>query len=342
MDNLTHSLTGLALSRAGFDRFCPRALWLLLLSANAPDIDIVAAPLGAFRYLEVHRGYTHSLVGLPFMALLTVVVVAALFREKLSWMRAWLIAIIGLISHLLLDWTNNYGVRFLLPFSSRWFHLDWNSLCDPWILVALMLAALWPVFARMVNREIGDQRPARGRAIAISMLLFFLLFDTAKGILHARILAQLQSRLYNGNAPLQVAALPETFNPLEWTAIVETPDEFQKTKVSALNQASFDDALLFYKPPVTKLLETVRSDDPFRYFLYFSRFPVWSFQPVTGEHTRGTRADLTDLRFGVPSGGSFHCVAYLDEAGKLIERRFTYGTGSGIGWNGSRVASSGQ
>ena len=41
---LTHSLTGLALSRAGLDRLCPRAAWLLILSANVPDSDIVVAP----------------------------------------------------------------------------------------------------------------------------------------------------------------------------------------------------------------------------------------------------------------------------------------------------------
>lgn len=142
MDNITHSLTGLALSRAGLDRFCPRAVWLLLLSANAPDADIGVASQGAFRYLEAHRGYTHSLVAVPLLAVLTVGVVAAISREKLPWFRAWLLSVAGLVSHLLLDWTNSYGIRLCLPFSSRWFHLDLNSLFDIWIPAARHRSAI--------------------------------------------------------------------------------------------------------------------------------------------------------------------------------------------------------
>src|SRR3954451_5114291 len=105
MDNVTHSLTGLALAHAGLDRFCPRATLLLLLSANAPDCDIVALARGQLAYLEAHRGYTHSLLFLPAMVLICVLVTAALYREKLQWRRAGLVCAIGLASHLLLDWT---------------------------------------------------------------------------------------------------------------------------------------------------------------------------------------------------------------------------------------------
>ena len=100
MDNVTHSLTGLALARAGLDRFSPRATLLLLLSANAPDCDIVALARGQLAYLEAHRGYTHSLLFLPVLALVCVLVTAAVYREKLPWVRAWALCVIGLSSHL--------------------------------------------------------------------------------------------------------------------------------------------------------------------------------------------------------------------------------------------------
>ena len=41
MDNLTHTLTGLALSRAGLNRYYARAGLVLMLAANAPDIDVI-------------------------------------------------------------------------------------------------------------------------------------------------------------------------------------------------------------------------------------------------------------------------------------------------------------
>ena len=47
MDNVTHTLTAVVLSRAGLNRWHPQSIWLLMLAANIPDIDIVAALRGA-------------------------------------------------------------------------------------------------------------------------------------------------------------------------------------------------------------------------------------------------------------------------------------------------------
>ena len=332
MDNVTHSLTGLALSRVGFNRLCPRAVWLLLLSANAPDSDIVFAPSGALRYLEMHRGLSHSLVALPLMAALAVLVTAVLFRQRLPWWRAWTICLVGVGSHLLLDWTNSYGVRLLLPFSSRWFHLDLNSLCDAWILLALFSAAVWPLFTKLVNREIGDSRSSSGRLGAALVLLFFVLFDLTRLLLHNRLTAQLESRLYDDTAPLQVAALPNFANPLRWTGIVETAGDYRSLDLNALAQLDTTSARKFYKPPVTPALQAILAVDPFRYFRYFARFPVWSQQPVVGAKTNGVRFDLTDLRFGTPGSGSFHCIALENARHGILGKWFTYGTGTELGW----------
>ena len=42
LDNPTHTLVGLMLSRAGLNRWTPRPDLLLTLAANAPDIDAVS------------------------------------------------------------------------------------------------------------------------------------------------------------------------------------------------------------------------------------------------------------------------------------------------------------
>ncbi|PYT24534.1 MAG: hypothetical protein DMG58_25750 [Acidobacteria bacterium] len=72
VDNITHSLTGLLLSRAGLDRLTPRAPWILFLAANAPDIDVVSAFGGSLNYLHYHRNLTHSLVALPVLPIICV------------------------------------------------------------------------------------------------------------------------------------------------------------------------------------------------------------------------------------------------------------------------------
>ncbi len=337
MDNVTHSLVGLAMARAGLNRFSPRATLLLILSANAPDIDIVALSRGGLAYLEAHRGYTHSLLGLPAMALLSVLVVAAIYRERLPWLNAWLLCCAGVGGHLLIDWTNSYGIRLLLPFSSRWFHLDWTSLFDTYILAILVFAAVWPSFARLVSGEIGD-RTSPGRGIAIFALVFLALFDGTRAVLHLRVVAQMQSRLYADAPALQAVAVPDPFTPVGWTGIVETAADYRVMPLNAFGQLNVENATRFYKPAVTAALEHAKKVEAFRYFLYFARFPVWSQYPVTVNGQPGKRLDLTDLPFGRPGRGSFHCIALEDARDEVLQSWFTYGSGANLGWGdaGSR------
>ncbi len=170
MDNVSHSLMGLALSRAGLNRLTPRATALLLLSANMPDMDIVALAKGQLTYLEIHRGPTHCLLAVPVLAVECVLIVAAFCRMRLPWFKAWMVCCIGVLSHLLLDLTNNYGIRLGLPFSLQWFHLDLNSLTDWPIVAALSLAAIWPWLSGLVSGEIGETKKSNGQGIAIAML----------------------------------------------------------------------------------------------------------------------------------------------------------------------------
>src|ERR1017187_4385781 len=86
MDPLTHTATGLFLSRIGLKRWTPLATPILLLAANAPDIDIVTASGGGLSYLHYHRHLTHSLVAMPVMALLVVLLVWVFGRkQKIRW-----------------------------------------------------------------------------------------------------------------------------------------------------------------------------------------------------------------------------------------------------------------
>jgi inner membrane protein len=331
MDNITHSLAGLALARAGLNRLSPRAVLLLVLSANAPDIDILALTRGPLQYLEIHRGYTHSLLALPILAAICVLLTAFLFRTKMPWGSAYLLCCIGIASHLLLDWTNSYGVRLMLPFSPRWCHLDLNGLYDIWILGVLAFAAVWPLFGRLVSREIGEQ-PGSGRGTALAALLFFVLFDLGRLLLHGKAVEQLEARLYDDAPPLQAAALPDSFNPLRWHGVVETPASYLSLQVTVGSPLNVDAAAAFYKPPVTQDLLRVKATGPFRYFSYFARFPVWSQQPVALQSVMGRRFELTDLRFGSPGAGSFHCVALLNQRGAIVKDSFTFGTGEQLGW----------
>src|SRR5438552_2214083 len=147
MDNLTHSLVGLSLSKAGLERVSPYATTVCLLSANAADADFVSLFFGdRWTLLHHHRGITHSIVGTITISLLVPLLVAVIERTIASIRRrAPTIRLRGLMAasliaaatHPLMDWMNNYGVRPLLPWSGRWFYGDLVFIVDPYIWLVL-------------------------------------------------------------------------------------------------------------------------------------------------------------------------------------------------------------
>jgi inner membrane protein len=333
MDNLSHSLTGLALARAGLNRLTPRATLLLFLSANIPDIDIASLAKSQFAYLEVHRGLTHSLVAMPILAAVCVAVTAAIYRQRLPWVQAWFVGAIGVASHLLLDWTNSYGIRLFLPFSAQWLHLDLNALTDGPILAALAIAAVWPWLSGLVSGEIGDARKSSGQGIAVAVLLLCGGFEVCRYVVHKRAIAQMESRLYAGAPAIEAAALPTALNPFLWRGIVETQSSWLEFNLSTLGQLNIESARTFFRSPPSEAVAEAKRTPEFSYFIYFARFPVWSVQPVAVGDGDGKRVELTDLRFGEPGRGSFHCVALENSYGKILGAWFTFSSGMDLGWS---------
>src|SRR5436853_4380851 len=150
MDNLAHSLVGLTIAKAGLERLSPGATTVCILAANAPDIDVVTGFFGGrWSLLHYHRGITHSIVGTFMLGLLIPSIfwlghrLVARLRDRKPLIRyrgLLLASMIAAATHPLMDWTNNYGVRPLLPWSGRWFYGDLVFIVDPYIW--LMLGAL--------------------------------------------------------------------------------------------------------------------------------------------------------------------------------------------------------
>lgn len=327
MDNVTHSLTALALARSGLGRLTPRGTLLLLISANLPDIDMVSLFWGTLTNLELHRGYTHSVIVMPVMAALSVGFTSLLGRKKLVWGRAFGVAMIGVASHLLLDWTNGYGIRLLLPVSSEWFFLDINYLYDLVILAVLLLAAFWPLLARLVSDEIGERKKA-GPGMAIFALVFFVAYDGARCVMHQRAVAQLDSRMYGQEAPIRVAALPDAVSPLNWQGIVETTSSYRTIPVSSLVDFDPTTGRTFFKGDWQPSYDIASQTEQFRYLRYYARFPLWRSEPATLGDSAAAQAServtLTDLRFGGPPGPALSAEALLDQHHHLVESGLTF------------------
>ena len=151
MDNLTHSLVGLTAAKAGLEKLSPGATVLCVLAANSPDVDIVVLLFqGRWGYLHHHRGITHSLVGsavlalaLPLASYLGDRIIAQIRkRERQVRLKGLLIvSILTTATHPLLDWSNNYGIRLLLPWYTRWSYGDFTFVVDPFIWMILGVVA---------------------------------------------------------------------------------------------------------------------------------------------------------------------------------------------------------
>jgi inner membrane protein len=143
MDNLAHSLFGAWMAEAGLKRTTPLATATLVIGANLPDIDGFTMLVGHDTSLLLRRGLTHGVVALavlPWMLAGAVMLWDKHLRRRRhpdkEPARFWPLlglSYLSVLSHPLLDWTNIYGVRVLMPFDGRWFYGDAIYIIDPWM-----------------------------------------------------------------------------------------------------------------------------------------------------------------------------------------------------------------
>jgi inner membrane protein len=318
LDNLTHSLVGLFLARAGFRYATPRATAIMVVAANIPDLDVVSWLGGGEAYIRCHRNITHSLIAAPLMALLAVGIVRLVGRAEIRWLNSWLIALLAVASHLLLDLTNTYGVRLLLPFSGRWFHLDITPVIDLTLWAILLLGAAAPFLTRLVGSEIGERRSDSGNNAgnagwAVIALLLFSAYDYTRSVLHDQATALMDAHVYNGLAPRRVGAFPEQ-NPLLWTGVAELSNAFVTMPLDLRGSFHSVDEQTWPKPPRTPAVEAALRTAPFERLLEFVQWPLWDVEPG--------RVTLVDLRFGAPRDALFEATATIDDRNRVVEAHF--------------------
>lgn len=326
MDPLTHFLSGVIASRAGLKRLSPQAHWIVPLAAMAPDVDAVAGFWSPETYLAWHRQWTHAFAAAPLVAGLPVLVAWLRFGRRLVWKGGYLASLPAVLLHDALDLTNVYGVRALLPFSDRWLRLDLVGVLDLWIWAVLLAAVLGPMLGRLVSREIGA-RNGRGHGAAILALLGLLVYMGGRWLLHERAVATMEARLYQGEIPLRVAALPSPANPFRWRGLVETQSFYAICQVELGEEFDPTTARILYKAGSDKepsaAERAARSSQTFRIFLDFSQFPLWRFIPVD-QPEGGVRVEAMDLRFGEPPAPRFLATALVSAGGKLLGSEFRF------------------
>ena len=301
-------LTGAVLARAGLNRKSAYMTLAMVVAAEFPDIDTLWSLGGPLTGFEHHRGITHTFVALPVEAALIAacLVVLSRLRKQLARKKVplhwgWLFAgtLAALFSHLLLDWTNNYGLRPFFPFNPRWYAGSFVFIFEPVLFAILVLALVLPPLFGLINSEVGVRRQAfRGRPAAIAALVAVAMLYGFRFFEHARAL-----QLAAVNAPPDATrffANPHPGDPFSWSLVTDTPAALMLSDVntrSGLFETTSPADTLRKPAPSLAILAAKRSQLG-RVYLDWSMFPVLTETPDTSDPNHPlTLVTFADARF---------------------------------------------
>src|SRR5206468_11237100 len=99
--------------------------------------------------------------------------------------------------------------------------------------------------------------------------------------------------------PRRVAAFPDAISPFAWRGLVQSASSYTLFNLNV--REPFDPMLgaSFYQPDDIAIIRLVSQTEPFRVFLDFSQYPVWTITPEL-DSPGHLRVQMTDLRFGTP------------------------------------------
>lgn len=296
MDNICHTLVGVAVARAGLSKTTRYATVTSAIAANLPDVDVLVfltdVPSVAFR-----RGITH---GVPAQILLPL-----LFAGLMWWIgrRAdargrpgprthfgWLLALsyIGVLTHVGLDFLNTYGIRLLSPISQRWFYGDAVFIVDVWLWLVLGAGA-W-----LARRR----RPGYAAvALGIATLYIVAMLGSARA---ARRIVHDEWVAMRGEAPRALMVGPVPVNPFRKSIIVDAGEAYYQGTFEWLPSRVTFDPVSTPKNDDLPAVAAARADPVVQGILVWSRFPAWTIREIQG----GTEVQLRDMRFrGIDRGG---------------------------------------
>ncbi len=294
MDNVCHTLVGAAFGETGLKSRTRFGNATLMIAANLPDVDVFSF-LADTPAVALRRGITHGVAAqavLP-IALTAAVLVFDRWRPDATGKRAraaplLLFSYIGILSHVGLDWLNNYGVRLLMPFSSQWFYGDSVFIVDPWLWAAVGLGVL-------LARRYAIRTAAAIGLIAATIYIAGMVISAER----ARTFVLDVWRHEHGGAPEGLMVGPSFLNPFRPTVIVDGGDFYRTGRFSWWpRRLALDDEIVSTNENTPAAIRA--GEDPHvRAVLVWARFPYYRLAPA-GE---GTRVTLADMRFPERVGG---------------------------------------
>lgn len=216
MDPVSQGVVGAAFAQTAARRAqLATVAWYGAFGGMAPDLDVLfQSPTDPLLFLEFHRQFTHSLVFIPFGALLVFLVLRAIaarisLLQGLTTAQGYLACLMGYATHGLLDACTSYGTQLLWPFSDARIAWDSMSIVDPLFTLPLL------VFVIAASRS---KRQWLTWCACGWMLGFFVLgwWQHQRAMGAAEQVAQIR-----GHDPMRMTVKPSFANLVLWKAIYE-------------------------------------------------------------------------------------------------------------------------
>jgi inner membrane protein len=234
--------------------------------------------------------------------------------QPIHWGWLYLTACVAALSHLLLDWTNNYGVRPFFPLNAHWYAGSFMFIAEPILWGLFFLAFAIPWILGLADREIGARRkPFRGQGWAIFALTGMLALGCLRWAEHAQALAMIDNTNVAAEPVTRRSAEPYPVNPFHWHAILETPDFYQTAEIGTWSGSIDSDphADVLYKPADTPAVEAAKRTPLGQVYLDWGTWAVVRDvgpEPIPGPvpgldppqlppNRTWTTIEFTDLRF---------------------------------------------
>lgn len=304
IDPICHTLVGAGLARGGLARRTSLGTATLLIGTNLPDVDVLAYLWGPGADLAFRRGWTHGALALALWPLALTGTMLLADRMIRRWRpragrppavprELLLLAGVSIVSHPMLDSLNTYGVRWLTPFSGRWFYGDVLFIVDPWLWLALGLGVV-----------------LRGRAPARVALLFLVVYAGAMSTSEfaARRTASHELARRSGNPVDEILLSPVPLTPFRRIVVAAQGDEYVVGTFRWSARPHVDPASLrtFARGrPAHPAVAAAVSTREGRYFLGWARFPTYE---VESRPDGGYLVHIVDLRYRDRPGSGFGSV----------------------------------
>ena len=207
-----------------------------------------------------------------------------------------LLSAISIVSHPILDMLNTYGIRWLVPFSDRWFYGDILFIVDPWLWLILGVGVL------LSRRATRPARIALGLAAGYTAMMAVSAL-AARGETR-RVIVQ---RTGEPVSALMLSPVPAT--PLQRTIVAAQGDRYRVGPFRWLATPRIDPDSLRTFPrgdPDDPVVAAAVATTLGRRFLSWARFPSF--------HVESRGADrfvvhIVDLRYADRPGVRFGAVS---------------------------------